>query len=707
MSDEHFTLSRSATPPPTEADYDAIFAAVMETVRGRWFLGEYAKRNRNADTEIILAAIGRVETAWRERRETSPAERLRFDLIEMAKAIAQTRSEIAAIKPGGDAKGSLSEATEELDSVVHTTERATSDILAAAEQVQEIAWTLRERGADAEACDALDRRATDIYTACSFQDLTGQRTRKVVEVLRFLEESIKAMIGIWGDAAPAQPSAVDAAAHAPHIGNGEAAEHLDQPGIDRMMPPRAASVPPAVETAALAQAVLGQEVAGDEAAGHDLDAAPIEPSDNARHDAIVRDASADGGAVHDGDTAPAEIPPPEPPPAPMMTSAVAMMGASAMAQEQAQIEMRQAAIAIMREPDAEPEPTHEAAPAPEPEPEPAPGEAQADPATLLNRILAMIRVPADRPSAGEPEEPGPPAAPQRDPASLLAALVTPLMPAPEAAPARESAVETPVAMTRVETVAPVAAAEQSAPAAQTAEASPTIDDDFFDDILLPLPSPVSVDDAVDEMLLKVPVRVDVATPAYPVATASATAEVSAATQRAEQQPAPRPFVIDVPELTVLPEPQAEPAPMAALPEEPTQADLPAHQAGAAEPEQILVEASTSPDAIAQPSPVDLIAPSSAPDVEPPAPAAHFVAAPEPAAVAAPELAPELEPLAAQTTPPPAIAPVPAPVAAPAAPPVRIAASRTVTPPPLAPVPRNEALAAITALSDEDKIALFS
>ena len=33
----------------------------METSRGRWFLGEYAKRNRNADTRMVLDAVARIE----------------------------------------------------------------------------------------------------------------------------------------------------------------------------------------------------------------------------------------------------------------------------------------------------------------------------------------------------------------------------------------------------------------------------------------------------------------------------------------------------------------------------------------------------------------------------------------------------------------------------------------------------------------------
>ena len=48
-------------------------------------------------------------------------------------------------------------------------------------------------------CDELDRRATDIYTACSFQDLTAQRTTRIVNTLRYLEGRIEAMIEIWGE----------------------------------------------------------------------------------------------------------------------------------------------------------------------------------------------------------------------------------------------------------------------------------------------------------------------------------------------------------------------------------------------------------------------------------------------------------------------------------------------------------------------------
>src|SRR3954453_3739730 len=199
----------------SDADYEAIEGAVMETARGRWFLAEFARRNRNADTTMLLKALDRIEAAMRGEHSVESVDRIRFDLVEMSKAIARTKTEIAAMKPDADHHGKFGEATEELDSVVQATEAATSDILACAESIQEIAWTLREQGLDAEVCDLLDAKATEVYTACSFQDLTGQRTGKVISVLRYLEGRINAMIAIWGlDGAMAAEAAESRAANA-------------------------------------------------------------------------------------------------------------------------------------------------------------------------------------------------------------------------------------------------------------------------------------------------------------------------------------------------------------------------------------------------------------------------------------------------------------------------------------------------------------
>jgi hypothetical protein len=181
------------------ADYEQIEQAVMETARGRWFLKEYAARNRTADTRILLDAMQRLEGALNGERSMEQVERVRNDLLDMAGSIERLRNEL-----GGEAgqPSRFGHATSALDAIVRTTEKATSDILGVAEQIQEIAWNLREQQHDSSVCDRIDRLATDIYTSCSFQDLTAQQTQKVVQTLRFLEGRINALIEAWSSDDP-------------------------------------------------------------------------------------------------------------------------------------------------------------------------------------------------------------------------------------------------------------------------------------------------------------------------------------------------------------------------------------------------------------------------------------------------------------------------------------------------------------------------
>lgn len=230
-------MPRLPAPAPfTDADYEMIAAAVLETARGRWFLAEHARRNRNADTRLVLDAIEKLERLIAHRSEPIEADRFRFDLVEMMNAITRTKAEIAAIRPGRDTASHFDQASNELDAIVDTTEKATSDILAAAERVQDIAWRLREQGVDPSVCDLIDAHATEVYTACSFQDLTGQRIRKVIDVLRFLEARIDAMIKIWRlDDLEFVPPHVPAPPASLAQGPAKPGEGLEQQAVDNLL----------------------------------------------------------------------------------------------------------------------------------------------------------------------------------------------------------------------------------------------------------------------------------------------------------------------------------------------------------------------------------------------------------------------------------------------------------------------------------------
>lgn len=53
------TLPANLTPD----DYEAIESAVMETVRGRWFLMEFPRRNRTQEMTEIRETLARLERA--------------------------------------------------------------------------------------------------------------------------------------------------------------------------------------------------------------------------------------------------------------------------------------------------------------------------------------------------------------------------------------------------------------------------------------------------------------------------------------------------------------------------------------------------------------------------------------------------------------------------------------------------------------------
>jgi hypothetical protein len=98
-------------PAQSEAEYDSIYAAVAETARGRWFLTEYARRNRPSDTESSLATIARIEAALRVETAAQSLDRFRFDVLDLAQAIVRTKAEIAAMKPDAVSEGKVEDAT--------------------------------------------------------------------------------------------------------------------------------------------------------------------------------------------------------------------------------------------------------------------------------------------------------------------------------------------------------------------------------------------------------------------------------------------------------------------------------------------------------------------------------------------------------------------------------------------------------------------
>lgn len=155
MADHAFALSpmSARAASPIEADFQAIGEAFMETARGRWFLEEFTKRNRNADTAMVLDAVARIErsiAAQRQQQDQTPEPS-----SQLPEAMAAVRTIIAAARTSAEAALSGT---------------AIDDALApsrkCARVIREIAWGLRESGADGRICSLLDSQVDAINAAC-------------------------------------------------------------------------------------------------------------------------------------------------------------------------------------------------------------------------------------------------------------------------------------------------------------------------------------------------------------------------------------------------------------------------------------------------------------------------------------------------------------------------------------------------------------
>jgi hypothetical protein len=184
--------ARSLTPL-SETDYEAIEAAVMETARGRWFMAEFARRNRHADTQQILGAIHRIERVVATPVAQPMAE---SDIAEATALIADLRIDLERIS--GRAEDRASGLAARIEAVAGT-------ILQATESIQEVAWNLREAGAGESLCDKLDQHAAEIATATAIVDGTVQQIDKIADTIAMLDSSLRAVSGLSSASAPAEP----------------------------------------------------------------------------------------------------------------------------------------------------------------------------------------------------------------------------------------------------------------------------------------------------------------------------------------------------------------------------------------------------------------------------------------------------------------------------------------------------------------------
>jgi chemotaxis protein CheZ len=187
---ERATYDRGAPRPDSAIDTDAArrHDAVMSELR--------LLRNQLSLPDPELKKV--VDSY---QSQIAEVQQLKSELDLIQAAITRTKHEIATVHVSGFQGPEMVRVTNELDAVVTGTEQATQCILSSTEEIDQaanmLAAAVKNEHEQGLAHDIQDR-VIQIFEACNFQDLTGQRITKVVATLKFIETHIARMMEIWG-----------------------------------------------------------------------------------------------------------------------------------------------------------------------------------------------------------------------------------------------------------------------------------------------------------------------------------------------------------------------------------------------------------------------------------------------------------------------------------------------------------------------------
>jgi len=156
---------------------------------------------REAVREVMREAMGADQSLFEGKFYHNVAVEMENGVGQMYQEISQFKKALAVAQQTADeSEKIISDASGQLEGIVKTTEMATNQIMDAAENCQQrnnrlerLLGSVQDSSLREELQNILNdtnQEYMNIITACSFQDLTGQRVKKVVELIKTLERQI-------------------------------------------------------------------------------------------------------------------------------------------------------------------------------------------------------------------------------------------------------------------------------------------------------------------------------------------------------------------------------------------------------------------------------------------------------------------------------------------------------------------------------------
>lgn len=152
--------------------------------------------------EVKLEDVGAIfeNMASTLHPEFPPDAFLRNEIAKLALYISEAKKEIFAISPISNPEEdknatTINVAGMELSEVVKATEEATNSILDATDEIIKASAAMTDKASG----EKISSLANNIYDACTFQDITGQRINKVARTLEHVELKVNRLVNLFSD----------------------------------------------------------------------------------------------------------------------------------------------------------------------------------------------------------------------------------------------------------------------------------------------------------------------------------------------------------------------------------------------------------------------------------------------------------------------------------------------------------------------------
>jgi hypothetical protein len=180
MANDPLPLPDIFAEPTTAADGDPVYSQIAASGRQRGLITEYPSRSRHSDNDKLVATIGRLDAA--AHNDAPGAADFVQRLVDLTATIAR------------------------IEAVLEANGTSTPDVHFAAERIQDIAFSLRQRDVEPAVCDTLEGAIREVGDAIVRNDAAAASAAALLrDLARGLNDAIELSryaAGRLGDIAP-------------------------------------------------------------------------------------------------------------------------------------------------------------------------------------------------------------------------------------------------------------------------------------------------------------------------------------------------------------------------------------------------------------------------------------------------------------------------------------------------------------------------